>query len=93
MPSLAIHRNSAKAGSESQAEFGWLLDDAIEEIGGADKGSMRGKKMKQVLALARTDAEQLSVSMRVKLSELDRLWQQRIRERQSLPSPASMSFS
>ena len=67
-----------------QAELGWLLDDAIEGISGAEKGILHGKKMSSVLALGRTDAEQLSVSMRIDLSELDRLWQQRIRERQGL---------
>ena len=64
-----------------QAELGWLLDDAIEGIGEADKGSMPSRKMSRLLAIRETDAEQLSVSMRIDLSELDRLWQQRIQER------------
>ena len=89
MPRPATHRSITRSGSNSQAELGWLLDDAIQEIGEADKGSMRSKKMSRVLALGTADAEQLSVSMRIALCELDRLWQQRIRERQAPPWPAS----
>ena len=85
MPSPATHNRSTKSGPDLQAELGWLLDDAIEGINGAEKDILYGKKMSSVLALGRTDAEQLSVSMRINLSELDRLWQQRIRERQALP--------
>ena len=85
MPSPATHHRSTKSGPDVKAELGWLLDDAIEGINGAAKGSPHSKKMSSVLALGKTDAEQLSVSMRIDLSELDRLWQQRIRERQGLP--------
>ena len=81
----ATHRSSTELGPDLQAELGWLLDDAIEGINGAERGSLHSKKMSSILSSGKTDAEQLSVSMRIDLSELDRLWQQRIRERQGLP--------
>ena len=85
MPRPATQRSSTRLGPDVQAELGWLLDDAIEGISGAEKSILHGKKMSSVLVLGRSDAEQLSVSMRINLGELDRLWQQRIRERQALP--------
>ena len=93
MPSPATHHRSTESGPDLQAELGWLLDDAIEGINGVEKDSLHSKKMSSVLALGDTDAEQLSVSMRIDLSKLDRLWQQRIRERQALPCVQTLKLT
>lgn len=64
-----------------QVELGWLLDDAIESIKGAAGRRLNSRKIQQVLTLDTGMEEDVTVRMRVDISSLDCLWQQRIRER------------
>ena len=62
-------------------ELGWLLDDAIDNLRGSTAPRLRSRKMQQILTIDTRMAGDVTVSMRIDMGSLDRLWQRRIRER------------
>ncbi len=75
-------------------ELGWLLDDAINSSRGFDGRTPNSRKMQKLLALDSRTAEDCSVRMRIDMGSLDRLWQQRTRERcNSAPKSGSQCCS